>query len=102
MEKTKTCKDRIETELKDRIEDIKQILKADDPIEELNNIALSWDKENGKLELSWGGPADGFYFTPNASRVIYYFQDWFDGAEVNLWGEDLTRLQELYETCLNF
>ena len=101
MTDKKTCKDKIGQELKDRIKEAKEILQAEDQIEALNNWALCWTKESGKLELSWGGPSDGFYFTPDAGRVIYYYQDWFDGAELNLWGDDLQTMQELYESCLN-
>jgi hypothetical protein len=36
------------------------------------------------IELSTGGPADGFRFTfdedGDLERAEYYFQDWFDGA----------------------
>lgn len=102
--KTKTCEDRIQENLEDRLKDIKDILQADDPIEKLNEEALSW---NGyKLELSWGGPADGFLFARdnenNAVNIRYYFQDWFDGAEVTLYGADFDLLEQLYNTCLNF
>lgn len=97
----KTCKELIAERLRERIKDIKELLRAKDPIEALNNLALSWEKDKGKLILSWGGPSDGFWFTPEADRVIYYYQDWYDGAELNLRNDDLKTMQELYESCLN-
>ena len=59
-----------------------------------SEFALCWmarkDEGGSYLEwqLSWGGPADGFRFYLNDAEgvyaVYYYFQDWFDGAEVQV------------------
>jgi len=81
------CEERIDKELKSRMEDIKRIVEAEDPTEELNNYALALSKwEVYRLELSWGGPQDYFEFEydPEGRELVevrYRYLDWFDGAE---------------------
>jgi len=51
------------------------------------------------IEISTGGPADGFTLVCNGETIIdayYYFQDWFDGALKELQGEDLEALKTLF------
>lgn len=106
MKKQEPCAQRIGEHLQGRLEDIKDILKAEDQIEALNELALCYEDDPHyrakKLELSTGGPADGFRFFENEDRIEYYFQDWFDGATEELEGEEYKLLSKLYETCLNF
>lgn len=105
----KVCAERIEGEFKDRIQDVKGILKADDPLEALNNLALCLDKyEVYRLELSYGGPQDYLEFEYNPRDkvlrgITYHFLDWFDGAtqKVNPDAEEWQILADLfYQTIL--
>lgn len=105
----KSCEERIDEELKSRMEDIKAIVEAEDPIEELNNRALALSRTVVyKLEFSWGGPQDYFEFEydPEAKELIevrYYFLDWFDGASrtIRRGTKEFELLERLfYETIL--
>lgn len=88
--------------LKERMKEIKEILNADDPIEELNNHILSWD--GADLQFSWGGPSDGFYLAINAegylAHAVYYYREWDGGEEIPLYGQNFELIEKLYETCL--
>jgi len=81
------CEERIDKELKERVEEFKEALKSEDLTEWLNENALALSKtEIYRLELSWGGTQDYFEFefdTENKQliRITYHFLDWFDGAE---------------------
>jgi hypothetical protein len=119
MVKQKSCEERIDEHLQGRVEEIKEVLNQygedekikfdgceyEDVIEWLNCWALAYEDDPHyrakRLELSTGGPADGFIFFEDGS-IKYYFQDWFDGAERELYGEDEAVLQDLYEYALNF
>lgn len=53
-----------------------------------------------RMGLSWSGPADGFYvyLDPEdlmVDRIEYYYQQWFDGATRQLWGEELEMAERL-------
>jgi len=87
--KEKTCQDRIETELKDRISDFEKALEGDysfqgegyeyeDFIEFINSYALAYEDDphyRGKrLELSYGGPQDYFVFFEDGT-ITYHFLD---------------------------
>lgn len=48
-----------------------------------------------KIELSWGGPADfieAFVSDGELIKVVYHYQDWFDGAQMNV-----PKNSEMYE-----
>jgi len=53
------------------------------------------------MELSTGGPGDGFIILYDKSNnsyagAYYYFQDWFDGANKEVpWGSDLAKGLEM-------
>jgi hypothetical protein len=100
--KKRTCEDRIDTELQDRIHEFKQALESydengkitledgqeyEDLIDYLNSVALCLEKtEVYRLELSYGGPQDyiEFQYDPEAKSLVgitYHFLDWYDGAE---------------------
>jgi len=116
-----TCEERIDEHLKNWIAEFKEALdKANgdyewtedeederesfDIIDWLNNNALSYNDDTyyraKRLELSWGGPADGFIFFENGD-IVYYFQDWFDGAKRELTGKDYDTMREFYDYALN-
>ena len=105
----KTCEDRIEKELKERIEDFKHALKGDweyfndgcsyeNFIDWLNSYALAYDDDSHhrakRLELSYGGPQDYFLFFEDGS-IEYHFLDWYDGAKRELYGEDYEIMSEV-------
>jgi len=105
----KSCEERIDDELKGRLEDLKRVLSAEDPIEELNELALALSKtEVYKLELSWGGPQDyfEFFYDPESKlliHVVYHFLDWYDGAKraiTNHRSKEFKLLEELFFTCI--
>ena len=58
-----------------------------------------------RWQLSWGGPSDEFRFYvgsqgrfgPCVDGVEYRFHAWFDGAGVDLDGEDLARLKDVFQ-----
>ncbi|MEM2569238.1 MAG: hypothetical protein QXT67_04790 [Candidatus Bathyarchaeia archaeon] len=69
-ERDKTCEEKIDEHLKGRIEDAQEVLKAEDPIEALNELALALSKtEVYKLELSYGGrPINPHFFLFSKSK----------------------------------
>ena len=83
----KTCEQRIDQHLRDRIEDM--------PTSE---YLLSVDKAIVyTVELSTGGPADFFKVFieyEEISRIEYHFQDWFDGAMRVLSGDEFDFIQD--------
>jgi len=57
-----------------------------------------------RWQLSWGGPSDElqFYVTDSnqLERVEYRFMDWGDGAGMDLVGDDLALVSEIYDWFL--
>ena len=104
----KKCEERIDAELKDRIQDFKNALKGkfddgceyEDFIEWINSCSLAFENDPHyrakKLELSWGGPADFFLFFEDGT-IEYHFQDWFDGDKRMLRGKDYKIMKEVYD-----
>ena len=112
--KTETCADRIQESLSYCIKDINQLLNDGD-FEKLVEYGLSWeyveadtydDQEVGyhRWQLSWGGPSDEFRFYDSCrpmrgpERVEYRFHDWFDGAGLDLEGEEKELLLDVFDT----
>ncbi len=107
------CEQRIDAEMKDRLEDIRRRLS--DPDETLDEYGLCFDyvapgtfsdQAEGyfRYQLSWGGPSDEFRFfvNPNLSchRIEYWFLDWFDGAHRALTSnETATAIWQSFEEC---
>lgn len=66
--------------------------------EELMASALALSKQVVyKLELSWGGPGDGFKIFVNADQsevedIVYYFADWFVYEERSLGQEEFDKV----------
>ena len=79
---TEKCKDRVEENFKDRMEQLKQgeleVLSIDEKV--------SWDDVKPsykRIQISWGGPSDEFRIYANGT-IEYWFLDWYDGAKVVL------------------
>ena len=117
MEKEKSCKARITEHLHGRTDDLVILWKnyqddpekSDDNLGTFNDYGLCFDyadregRKGGyfRYQLSWGGPADEFRFYTDPgfklNRVVYVFQDWFDGAERTLTGKALDLLSDIWE-----
>ena len=93
-----TCEEQIKEMLESAMENVAQGNKSPaDKKEYIEGIlcvqAPAWDvdfihpqaKRYAQVQLSWGGPADGFLveFDEGAKivQIRYYFQDWWDYAE---------------------
>ena len=123
--KQATCDNRIETNMQDRLDDLRKLwnLQMEDSEandEELGNMyeyGLCFDyvapdtfedQDEGyfRYQLSWGGPSDEFRiyadqrgeWSWSVYRIEYWFLDWFDGACRTLYGEDSDLLDEIF-TC---
>jgi len=123
---TATCADRVRPNLEERIADIRKlwVLYNDDPEAydyELGNLyeyglcfdyvppGTFSDQAEGyfRWQLSTGGPGDEFRFYADRSpnrfsgwsvyRIEYWYLDWYDGAHINLSGEDEKLMRELFE-----
>ena len=53
-----------------------------------------------RYQLSYGGPSDEFRFycdeNLNPVEIEYWFLDWFDGAHIDLTGENYKLLEEIF------
>jgi len=117
--KDKTCKDRIDQHLKERIEDLTKLWEMyrenpeanDEELGNFNEYGLCFDyvaprtferQQRGyfRYQLSWGGPSDEFRFfcdeNLNPTRIEYWFMDWFDGAKKILEGTKYNLLEEIF------
>jgi len=120
MEKPKSCKQRVRQELRDRTADLRKLFSAyqkgnEEEAEDLGTFpeyGLSFDyvapntfddQKRGyfRYQLSWGGPADEFRFYCDENfqpvEIEYWFLDWFDGASIDLSGEDYQLLEEIFQ-----
>ena len=91
MTEQKTCEQRIDDHMKDRLEWLNPDMaewnddKIDEHTEEIYDSILSIEtRKTYRVCLSWGGPADYFEFDFDAEGELiegrYLFQDWYDGA----------------------
>jgi len=123
---TATCADRVRPNLEERIADIRKlwVLYNDDPEAydyELGNLyeyglcfdyvppGTFKDQLEGyfRWQLSTGGPGDEFRFYADRSpnrfprwsvyRIEYWYLDGYDGAHIDLYGEDEKLMRELFE-----
>jgi len=116
---TESCKDKVQGELQDRIQDIKKLWKLyqkdpeanDEELGNFNEYGLGFDyvakgtftdQKRGyfRYQLSWGGPSDEFRFyvdeTLDPVEIEYWFLDWFDGASIELQGSNYDLLAEIF------
>jgi hypothetical protein len=77
------CADLIDDKMKDREQEIKELLSNPES-DDLYDPALSVDtKKVTTICLSWGGPSDYLKVTHTGleiHRVVYEYHDWYDGA----------------------
>lgn len=116
--RAKSCEQRIDAELKDRLNDLQRLWAAfiagrdDAELGSLNEYGLyfdyvsadTFDDQNEayyRHQLSWGGPSDEFRFFVNPDlschRIEYWFLDWFDGAHRVLTGENRRLLRNVFD-----
>jgi len=108
-ERNRSCKERVEQYFKNRIRDIKILFKAkENQTEELGNLneyGLCIDlveagtfkgqrEDYYRYQLSWGGPSEEFRIYKNG-EVEFWLLDWFDGACVEVIGEDANIIKEI-------
>ena len=79
--KAKTCEERIDNALADRMQDFRK--------GELEGLCFDYvepftfvEQPRGyhRWQLSWGGPSDEFRLYADGT-VHYHFMDWYDGAK---------------------
>ena len=115
-ERNKSCADRIYENLKGRIEYFGEIINSmnkndgkiilndgttyEDIFDWLNQCVLFYGDDPHyrakRMELSWGGPQDYFLFFEDET-IEYWFLDWFDGAHMELEGEEYEIMQQIYD-----
>ena len=114
--KQSSCDERIDSHLKSRLDDLKNLWSdyVNDESEHVNELgelheyglSLDYHENNNEVgymrfQLFWGGPSDEFRFYLNATQgcysIEYAFQDWFDGATRIITGEDRDFLMQIFE-----
>lgn len=115
MERQKTCTELIGEQKQRRVARLQAAL-ANEYNEPPGDNAVDFENietyQDGVLEitrlpvryrvlLSWGGPSDGFILElddagQEIERAFYFYQDWFDGAEVELFGDDLKAVCQMF------
>lgn len=103
------CKDKVQKAFESRMDDIRQLYNAEDQTVEdigsLNEYGLCIDlvkagtftdqRENYiRYQLSWGGPSEEFRVFENG-EVEFWHLDWFDGACVEVTGEDADIIKDI-------
>ena len=114
------CKDLVDYAFKSRMKDIKTLFNAKNQetkeLGSLNDYGLCIDlveagtfkdqrEDYWRYQLSWGGPSEEFRIYKNG-EVEFWYLDWFDGACVDVIGEDATTIKEIvgliYEDVLKY
>lgn len=104
------CEERINEYMESRADDFRLHMtdpdiytEGSDEVSPFNEYGLHFGPTQDNLSfeylLSTGGPADMVRFHPSG-KVTYHFQDWFDGAERDVTGEDWAQwLVEMFQDC---
>lgn len=110
-DRNKKCSERVNEAFESRMEDIRTLWKADDnETEELGNLceyglcidfveAGTFNDQREpyfRYQLSYGGPSEEFRIFLNG-EVEFWFLDWFDGACVEVTGEDAEIIKEIVQ-----
>jgi hypothetical protein len=108
-----TCEERIREHYDSRMMDLRELWAAyqsgEEDVPDVGSIygyGLAFDYvepdtfENQpfgywRYQLSWGGPSDEFRLH-GGGRIEYRFHDWWDGAGMDLEGDDLQLLTEIF------
>jgi len=118
--RNRSCKERVSSHFKSRMDDIRKLFNAEENyIEELgylNEYGLCIDfveagtfkdqrEDFYRYQLSWGGPSEEFRIYKNGD-VEFWLLDWFDGACVDVSGDDAYIIKEIvswnFPEVLNF
>jgi len=109
MSKNKKCANLVKGQYQSRLNDFKNAYKNNDldfP-KWLSEYGLSWDyvvantfdnQTEGyyRWQLSWGGPSDEFRIytdnDKNIQSIEYWYQDWFDGASIDVNDEEVKNI----------
>ena len=109
MSKNKKCVDLVKGQYQSRLNDLRNAYTNNDldfP-KWLAEYGLSWDyvvantfdnQTEGyyRWQLSWGGPSDEFRIytdnDKNIQSIEYWYQDWFDGASINVNDEEVENI----------
>ena len=99
---TEKCSDRISTEWEAERKKLNAMTDR-----EIKDYPLSFDYVEAdtfgthdayhRYQMSWGGPQDEIRFydpfnsTFNEGKVVYAFLDWYDGAEIDIKAEPITK-----------
>jgi len=117
----KKCKDLVQECFNSTISDIRKLWEAYcedsekylDDLGRFSEYGLSFDYvEPGtfddqpegyfRYQISWGGPSIEFRFYVNPDltihRIEYWYVDWFDGASLELSGNDFSLMAEVFES----
>lgn len=117
--KDQSCKARIDSHLKGRMNDLKKLwanecngIEDDPEVGNLNEYGLCFDyvapntfkgqrKGYFRYQISYGGPQDEFRFYLDENlhphRIDYAFLDWFDGAIKPLMGANNRLMLEIFD-----
>ena len=108
------CVDKVKAAFESRMQDIRTLWKAEDNETEelgsLNDYGLCIDfVEAGtfkhqrepyyRYQLSYGGPTEEFRVYQNG-EVEFWFLDWFDGAPIDVSGEDAEIIKEIVKLAI--
>ena len=121
---TKKCADRVQGHLQGSIEDLTKLwelysVDTEASYEDLGCIqeyhlgfdyvapGTFTDQDEGyfRYQLSWGGPSDEFRIYADESgvwqwsicHIEYWFLDWFDGAKIDLEGDDYELIEDIFQ-----
>ena len=114
MEKEKTCADEVQGAFEGRMNDIRTLYNAENQETEelgsLNEYGLCIDKveagtfkgqreDYARYQLSWGGPSEEFRLYKNG-EIEFWYLDWFDGAKVEVSGNDAFIIKNIIESVI--
>tara|TARA_R100000329_G_scaffold29656_1_gene27253 strand:+ start:275 stop:595 length:321 start_codon:yes stop_codon:yes gene_type:complete len=90
----KTCKERIQEEYQDRLEQIQT--EEEPPFLSFDYVEPNtFEGQNigyYRYQMGWGGPSDEFRKYDNKDFIEYWFLDWFDGASIVVKDADVINL----------
>lgn len=95
----KTCAELINEKKNYELKTVKETLKSNSKTDNyLNDVLCYMKKIIINVQLSWGGPANGYKFHIVDNKIVsiyYYYQDWFDYAEIELEDKEFNQVNSL-------